>query len=174
VTPQLYLRPGDILLYHPTPFQLKHFWTWPFGQLIRRHTGHAISHVEVYDGQRFSWASRDGKGVNRYPLRLSELSYVLRPTMPLDLRTARAWATGMIGTPYGWLALAEFLDFSIHTRGIVCSPFVASWLRQAGWNVFPEDPVDKIAPYQFLDLVGPECQVAYTFTADPTTETDAV
>lgn len=149
---KLYLKPGDILLYRPASV---------FGWLITVKTWHRISHVEVYDGVGQSWASRDGLGVARYPLRISQLAYVLRPQVPLDLAAARQWATTMAGTPYGWLDLANFVNVPVRSRGIVCSPFVTSFERAAGWHIFPEDPPEKIAPFQFLDLIGEECAVAY-------------
>lgn len=161
MSPQMLLRAGDILLYRPTPFHMSSFWTWPFGQLISIKTWHHISHVEIYDGNQCSLASRDGKGVGRYPLRLSELTYVLRPQVSLDLIAGRKWFDQMAGTPYGWMDLLEFVGAPVDRKGIVCSPFAAGFLRACQWNVFPTDPVVKIAPFQFLDLVGPECSLAY-------------
>lgn len=149
---KLYLREGDIMLYRPKKF---------FGWLIATKTWHKISHVEVYDGNFQSLASRDGQGVGRYPLRLSELAYVLRPSVPLDLAKGRAYFESMKGTPYGWCDLVDFLGFSLDTTGIVCSPFAAGFLRAAGWHVFPTDPINKVAPFQFLDLVGAGCEIAY-------------
>ena len=155
------LKAGDIMLFRPTPFHWKSFYTWPFGQMIKIKTWHPISHVEVYDGQQQSVASRDGQGVGRYPVRLSELAYVLRPQVPLDLSKGHAWFDTMNGTPYGWLDLLDFVGAPVDRKGIVCSPFAAGYLRACGWSVFPTDPINKIAPFQFLDLVGPDCTVAY-------------
>lgn len=151
--PKLNLRAGDILLYRPSSV---------FGWIIKVKTWHPVSHVEIYDGGLQSWASRDGVGVNRYDLRLSGLEYVLRPTVPLDLEAGRAWARSMVGTKYGWLDLAAFVGVSKDFGGIVCSPFAATLLRKDGWNVFPTDSANAVAPFQFLDLVGPECQIAYS------------
>ena len=151
---KLRLRAGDILLYRPASI---------YGRLIAIKTWHAISHVEVYDGQCRSLASRDGKGVDRYPVRLSELAWVLRPLNPLDLSNGRAFFDTMRGTPYGWLDLLAFLGLSIDTAGIVCSPFAAGFFRACGWHVFPTDHINKVAPFQFLDLVdGDDCEVAYS------------
>lgn len=150
------LRAGDILLYYPAGV---------FGKLIALKTWHKISHVEIYDGNQKSWASRDGKGVNLYPLRLSELAYVLRPSRRLNLDQGRAYGRSLIGTPYGWYDLLQFVGFSVNRKGIVCSPFAAGLLRAAGWQVFPTDPLEKIAPFQFLDLVGNGCSVAYDFVS---------
>lgn len=153
---KLSLRPGDILLYRPAGL---------FGQIIRIKTWHNISHVEIYDGSYQSVASRDGIGVGRYPLRLSQLTYVLRPEVPLDLAKGHTYFDAMNGTRYGWLDLIAFVGLPAKAPGIVCSPFAAGYLRACGWNVFPTDPIEKIAPFQFLDLVlEPECCIVY----DPT------
>lgn len=150
---RILLKPGDIFLYRPAS---------AFGKLIALKTWHSISHVELYDGRLKSWASRDGIGVNLYGLRLSQLKYVLRPLVPLDLEKGRAFGRSMLGTPYGWLDLLQFAAINVNARGIVCSPFVAAWLRAAGWDVFPTDPVERVAPFQFLDLVEPgSCEIAY-------------
>lgn len=149
---KLYLKPGDTLLYRPAG---------KFGLLIAVKTWHRISHVEVYDGNLKSLASRDGLGVDRYPLRLSELAYVLRPQVKLDLEAGRKYFDSLKGTPYGWLDLANFVGLPVDRGGIVCSPFATGFYRAAGWNIFPTDPVNKVAPFQFLDLLGPEYAVAY-------------
>lgn len=146
------LAPGDIMLYRPNGI---------FGRIIQIKTWHNISHVEIYDGRQLSLASRDGKGVDRYPVRLSELAYVLRPTVPLDLVKGRAYFDSMKGTPYGWVDLLDFAGFNVDKKGIVCSPFATGFLRAAGWNVFPTDPINKVSPFQFLDLIGGGCVLAY-------------
>lgn len=150
------LSRGDILLYRPRGF---------FGWLIATKTWHRVSHVEIYDGNGQSLASRDGLGVSRYPWRDTELAYVLRPQIPLQFLGGIQYFERMKGTPYGWLDLIDFVGVSLDTRGIVCSPFATGYLRACGWNVFPTDPINKIAPFQFLDLIGPECALAYDLTA---------
>jgi hypothetical protein len=150
---KLYLSPGDTLLYRPQGL---------FGFFIAAKTWHKIAHVEVYDGQKQSLASRDGIGVGRYPVRLSQLAYVLRPRRRLDLAAGRAWFDTMNGKPYGWLDLVSFVGLPAIAPGIVCSPFAAGFYRASGWNVFPVDPIEKVAPFQFLDLVGQDYQVVYS------------
>lgn len=153
---KLLVKPGDIFLYRPVGF---------FGYLISIKTWHAISHVEVYDGGQQSLASRDGIGVGRYPTRLSQLCYILRPRVKLDLEAGRRWFETVKGEPYGWLDLLDFVDpFDLipHGPGMVCSPFATSYLRACGWRVFPTDPPSKIAPFQFLDLIGVGLDVAYS------------
>lgn len=149
---KLCLRAGDILLYRPAGI---------FGRLIQVKTWHSISHVEIYVGGFESVASRDGKGVDRYPLRLSELAYVLRPNVRLTLSDGLTYFAAWKGAPYGWLDLLAFFGITANFKGIVCSPFAAGFLRACGWNVFPADRVEDVAPFQFLDLVGPQCAIAY-------------
>lgn len=146
------LKAGDILLYRPKGL---------FGQIIGIKTWHEIAHVEIYDGLHQSLASRDGLGVDRYSVRLSELAYVLRPKHPLDIGAGRRYFYKMKGTSYGWLDLLNFVGLPINAPGIVCSPFAAGFLRACGWPVFPADPIERVAPFQFLDLIGDECQIAY-------------
>lgn len=146
------LCPGDIMLFKPTSL---------FGQLIRIKTWHNVSHVEIYRGAGQSDASRDGIGVGTYPVRTSGLVWVLRPKVPLDIVKGLTYTEELMGTPYGWVDLLNFAGIPLNRRGIVCSPFAAGWLRAAGWDVFPEDPIECVAPFQFLDLVGDECGVAY-------------
>jgi len=141
------LKPGDCLLYAPRGF---------FGWVIATKTWHKVAHVEVFAGLGpSSVASRDGIGVGRYPLRTSELEYVLRPRLPMDLACANRWFERVKGTKYGWLELANFVGVPVQNKGIFCSQFAAGYYRAAGLNLFPEDPPDKVAPFQFLDLVGP-------------------
>lgn len=149
---KLYLRPGDIMLYRPKGV---------FGRLIQVKTWHRISHVEIYAGGLQSYASRDGVGVDIYPVRVTELAYVLRPTAALDLEKMRAFAVSMKGTPYGWLDLLDFAGFNVDRKGIVCSAYATELLRAGGWHVFPTDKSNLVSPFQFLDLAGNGCDVAY-------------
>lgn len=136
------LRPGDVMLYKPSGL---------YGWIIKVKTWHSISHVEVYHGGGISAASRDGKGVNFYPVRLDGLAYVLRPTIPFDKAKADAFVSSMLGTPYGWLDLLDFVGISVDKKGIVCSPFATLDLRAAGIPVFNDEPANLIAPFEFLD-----------------------
>lgn len=139
------LQPGDCLLYKPKGL---------FGQIIRLKTWHSISHVEMYVGDSMSYASRDGQGVNLYPWRDTELAYILRPKVPLNLPAGWAYARSMIGTPYGWLDLLAFMGITKNFPGIVCSAFVTEIYRHAGWRIFPTDTPEDIAPFEFLTLCG--------------------
>ena len=144
---------GDILLYHPSGV---------FGHLIAVKTWHRVSHVEIYVGAAQSVASRDGVGVGQYPLRLAQLAFALRPRVPLNWTAGLAYFESMKGQPYGWWDLFEFVGAPVNRKGIVCSPFAAGLLRACGWPVFPTDPIEKVAPFQFLDLIEPGvCDLVY-------------
>lgn len=134
------LKPGDILLYGPSSI---------YGWIIKLKTWHPISHVEIYDGNGMSWASRDGIGVNIYPFRSAQLAVVLRPTQPIDMVVAREWARHMVGVPYGWLDLLAFVGSKKRFKGIVCSPFVCRFAKVGGLNLFGPEPCHFIAPFQF-------------------------
>lgn len=135
------LLPGDVLLYRPTSF---------FGWAIRIKTGSPVSHVEVYVGGGESVASRDGIGVNRYPLRTSALTHVLRPNVPFDLPAALYWFAQHKGEPYGILDLLDFFSLNVDGPGMVCSPCATSFLRAGGVHVFGGFPAIRISPRDFL------------------------
>ena len=147
------LLPGDVLLYKPTGL---------FGRIIALKTWHKIAHCECYVGNGNSVASRDGKGVNIYPLRLTDLAYILRPTQPLDLVSGLRWFHKEAkGLPYGWLDLAQFIGRNVNGKGMVCSPFLTYFLRACKLPIFNDEPAEKIAPFQFilselLDQVWPK------------------
>jgi hypothetical protein len=165
------LRPLDFLLYRPTGV---------FGRTIKWHTGHNISHVEVFLGRTalggipacvsgtsllaeldamnhgptfYSTASRDGKGVDIYPVRVdASLAYVMRPRVAPQLaqvQDAVRCALSMRGTPYGWLDLLDFFGFGINGKGIVCSPYATIVGRAAGYPFFNGTQARLVAPFQF-------------------------
>jgi uncharacterized protein YycO len=135
------LQPGDVMLYRPSGV---------FGWAIRFHTGQPISHVEVYLGNKHSVASRDGKGVAVYDVRMDRLAYVLRPTRAIDVLAGWRWCIRELGQPYGWLDLAQFFGFNVNAKGIVCSPFATKFLRACGLPVFGDVQAEKITPCDFI------------------------
>jgi len=135
------LQAGDVLLYRGTGV---------YGFVIRVKTWHQIGHVEVYHGHGVSAASRDGQGVNIYPLREDKLCNVLRPNVPFRVSAADRFVASMRGTPYGWWDLANFTGWHVDAKGIVCSPFATLDLRAGGVPVFNSEPANLIAPFQFL------------------------
>lgn len=136
------LRPGDTLLYGPVGF---------FGWLIKFHTGGPCAHVEVYMGNGQTIASRDGAGVNRYPLRLAQLVTVLRPTRPFNADAAWFWFDWHgKGQKYGWADLLNFCGYRVNAPGMVCSPCATYVLRAGGVPVFGTVEAEHIAPNDFL------------------------
>jgi hypothetical protein len=94
-----FLLPGDTLLYYSkTPVDyivaLK-TWTW-------------ASHVEWYRGDGFSYASRNGIGVNKYPIRTDSVAAVLRPQVSLDFDAIDKYFLTVRGQKYDWKGLLCF------------------------------------------------------------------
>lgn len=114
------LRPGDCLLYSGSS---------PFSWFIKVKTWSRISHVEVFIGNGRALASRDGQGVNNYPLRVDGLVEVLRPTVPCDLNAGLAWYGTVRGRPYDWKQLFTFLRAGrkqlANEEAFFCSEFAA-------------------------------------------------
>lgn len=143
------LLPGDALLYRPASV---------YGKLIEFHTGHDISHVEVYvgliEGSPKSVASRDGIGTGLYPARVDPyLAWVCRPKTPIDVAKGLAWFQQQPHRPYGWFDLLYFVDWRVPAalaKGVVCSPLADEFWCACDFDAFNylEPPV-KIAPYEF-------------------------
>lgn len=139
------LRPGDCLLYRPHGI---------IGWVIAIKTWHLVAHVEVYEGDGFSLASRDGIGCNRYRLRTAELCRVLRPTGRIDMASGVAWFEKVArGQKYDFAALARFLwpgGTDTDRDRQICSSFAARFYRAAGYPLFAAtEDADRIAPFQF-------------------------
>lgn len=143
--PQCLFRPGDVLLYSGTGVL-----SWG----IKVKTWSRFSHVEVYDQEGTTVASRDGKGVNRYVFSEKNLRAILRPRTPpaIDFDAGRQWfRTEAIGQPYDWLGLFAF--FSARAQGskkqaMFCSEFAARYFKKCGYCLFFGDS-DAIAPGEF-------------------------
>lgn len=139
------LQPGDCLLYKAKGI---------FGWLISIKTWHAVSHCEVYVGSGLSVASRDGIGVNRYPVRLEGLITVLRPKEPFQIAQAMRWFWGVQGQKYDWLGLLRFawrskvVPDNLDNR-MFCSEFATRFYRAGGLDPFNGGDADAIAPFQF-------------------------
>lgn len=93
------LRPGDFLLYRGKG---------PASLVIKAVTASVYTHVEQYDGGAMSWASRDGIGVDRYPLRYDDLALAVRfrESAPFSMAGARRYWVASIGKGYDWIGLA--------------------------------------------------------------------
>jgi hypothetical protein len=129
-----FLRPGDIPLYGSKG------WA---AVAIKIRTNDDTSHAEVYLGNGQSAGSRgpshDGPGgVKTYPLRLSDMNYILRPIIPVDLGKLRAFHESCIGQKYALLDLLKvhlFRKDGDDTKA-VCSEHVARCFAKAGACLF--------------------------------------
>lgn len=143
-------KAGDCLLYRPSSLT---------GYIIAIKTWTRISHVEVYAGDvpgrgKMSWASRDGLGVNLYPLRTAGLGLVRRPARWSRWQMSRAedWFRTVRGQKYDWLGL---LCFTLAVKQgakdrMFCSEFALNLYRAAGLEVLaPECVPDHTAPAEF-------------------------
>jgi hypothetical protein len=137
------LQPGDHLLYGKSDL---------FGLITSVKTWSPAVHIEVYCAPGYSVASRNGIGVNLYPVRLAQLIAVLRPRR-FDLEAAMQWFRAHArGEAYDWLGL---LCFTLAVkqgskRKMFCSEFAARLDRHAGCRSFhPEFDADRIAPGNF-------------------------
>jgi hypothetical protein len=149
------LQPGDHLLYKPL-----RFWSW--GTVIALKTWQAVCHCECFIGQAdtvniygYTVASRDGIGVNRYPLRTKGLKYILRPTAPFDLAAALRYADAVKGQQYDWEGLMRFVAWgeiaSSDNDKQFCSEFLTRLDRAAGFLPFGRYiDADAVAPASFL------------------------
>ena len=137
------LKPGDCLLYKASGL---------FGRIIALKTWHSISHVEVYGEVGFSFASRDGKGVARYPFRSNGLVVVLRPNSFYCHEAAARWFKTVDGQKYDWWGLLRFFTIGDgkHDR-MFCSEFATRLYRSGGLEPFHKnEDADLIAPFQFM------------------------
>jgi hypothetical protein len=140
------IEPDDCLLYAPKGI---------FGRLVAYKTWHRISHCECYMGNGYSVASRDGKGVNTYNIRLTEVVYVLRPNEPFNRMKAYDWFIDKAnGQKYDWWGLLRFVwTKKVSKAGddkMFCSEFLTRFYRAGGLQVFNHEDADAIAPFQFL------------------------
>ncbi len=140
------LLPGDHLVYNTQDF---------FGLVTRIKTWSYATHIEVYIGNGKSVASRNGIGVNVYPLRLTELAYVLRPNVAIfDIDRGMRWFEHHAkGQGYDWLGL---LCFTLAVKQgaphkMFCSEFARRFDRECQIASFnPNWDADKTAPGDFL------------------------
>lgn len=137
------LRTGDALLYRPSDF---------FGWLIWLKSWTRIAHIEIYAGEGMSWASRDGIGINRYPLRTAQLGCVRRANVTLDIAKMEEYSASVRGQGYDWRGLATFAV--LVKKGSegkqFCSEFATNDFRAGGFEPFnPSIAADTIAPSEF-------------------------
>jgi hypothetical protein len=163
------IRPADVLMYGGNGF---------VNRAIQIKTWSRFSHVEIYDGAGFAWASRNGLGVGRYEVRRDGLLAVLRlrtgaagpGVVPFDIGAARAWALSVEGQAYDWIGLLSFTVAEWQGRenaAQFCSEFGARYFRHGigaavgiahgdrlalkarGLDPWRGQPADALAPSAF-------------------------
>jgi hypothetical protein len=156
--PPIPLLPGDTLVYGPKDL---------FGLITCVKTWSGACHVEIYAGNDLSFASRNGIGVNRYPLRLEQLIAVRRPRNPIHFEMGEAWfKTHAQGQKYDWLGLLCFtLAVKQGARNkMFCSEFWKRFYPHCGLDVMaPDWHADKTAPAQCLQTPALETVWARSF-----------
>lgn len=139
--------PGDCLLYWTDSF---------FDWLVTIKTWTFVAHVEIYKGLGLSMASRNGLGVNTYPLRKKGLVMVRRPNPLYGMYNASlggSWFETVRGEKYDWLGL---LCFTLAVKQgaqdkMFCSEFAKRYYPKAGVTVLADDwDADKTAPAQLV------------------------
>jgi hypothetical protein len=143
------LATGDHLLY-----DVDSLWSDPGGFLcdwvIRTKTWSDVAHIEIYDGNGMSLASRAG-GVNRYPFRAQGLKYILRPNTWNHV-AATAYFLTVKGQGYDWKGLLCF-TLAVRTGANgkqFCSEFARNLDAAAGCPSFYKQwPADLTAPGMF-------------------------
>ena len=133
---------GDLLV-----FSRKGLFDW----IIKIKTYNQATHCEVYIGDGFTVASRNGQGCARYPVDVNGLLCVLRPKLPFNVTKAMDsfWKNHNM-RPYGWLVLCEFLlpgHVTLQSKGEFCSELLTNFCREGGLELFnPSIQADKVAP----------------------------
>lgn len=141
-----HLEAGDHLLYGADGSLV----SW----LIRHKTWSDVSHIEIYAGNGQSLASRNGVGVNMYPLRINSLRYVLRPLRPMNMLKGLEWFYNTARyQKYDFKGLMCFylaVKHGSHDR-MFCSEFATRFDRQSDYQPFHSAwDADKVAPGNYL------------------------
>lgn len=139
------LQFGDALLYNTK---------WDFVDwCIRTKTGSYAAHIECYIGAGQSVASRNGIGVNKYPLRKDGLIAVLRPKGKVDRESAMKYFYNVCNQKYAFWSLFAFwfAKWKADPKRQFCSEFATNWYRAGGFNPFaPELDADHVSPGTFM------------------------
>lgn len=129
---------------------LLYFVEDPVDFIIAEKTGKRVGHVERYFGNGQSVASRNGVGVNLYPLRLDGLVCVRRAVGTLDNDRAGDWFRNVAqGQRYDFKGLLTFTSFiKSGTPGdMFCSEFSVNFDRAAGFEPLnPSQPAVETSP----------------------------
>lgn len=147
------LRPGDILLFDRQGI---------FNFIVKLKRGEKYSHVEIYIGDGKVFASRNGKGVNLYPVDYSGLKAIYRVTESFDLAAGIRWffskelnlkgeiVDAIRGQGYDWFGLLSFTWAKFQgreNRKMFCSEFVVRFFRMCGvWLFSKITDADAVSP----------------------------
>jgi hypothetical protein len=149
----------DALLYGHFPEELLKDPEVSVSLAIQGLTLGPVSHVEGFAGlSRFdstlsTWASRDGKGVAKYPFNPNGLVAVARPVWTPNVENAEHYFSTVNGEGYDWAGDLGFIDKNIPAsfRKDFCSSFYAKLCMASGEYPFNEFiPPRKITPYDYL------------------------
>lgn len=139
------LQPGDCILYRPVDV---------FDELVALKTWTRVSHVEIYIGDSYSVASRNGQGVDEYRTRETDVAAVLRPSSGFDLNKAMRWFDACAQyQKYGWRTLLNFILLNTNpVEGhMICSEFVAEFYKAGGAPCFADNyPSYRVPPSYFV------------------------
>lgn len=139
------LKPGDVLL-----FRRKGFVNW----IIYHATNSPVSHTETYMSGGFTAASRNGKGVNFYPLDTRGLAVVLRPKRKFNYVDAVRYQWDVAGAKYDWKGLWRAFvknSWKQNDASQWCSENTTLVQRAGGIEPFTVDtPPHAVAPGDFL------------------------
>lgn len=143
------LKPGHLLLYRASSI---------FGYAIAAFSGSRISHIEMYRGDGISYASRDGIGVDEYPLRIKDLDLVLEAVEPLDMNRVAIGFAGKIGHRYDNATILKHATFGLvggKPMAEVCSEVQAYLVRVGGLErAFGDKQPDEVKPSDFVDAMN--------------------
>ncbi|HEX3058067.1 MAG TPA: hypothetical protein VHP62_01825 [Usitatibacter sp.] len=137
------ILPGDVLLYAGTGAN-----DW----VISIKTWSKVTHCELALSTTESAASRPGLGVHTYPLRVDDLTHILRPNKTLDMVGVKTFHQQCLGQAYDWWGLMRFYTLGEQSLDKqFCSEYLTRLLRHGGFEPFQaEDDADLVAPGTFL------------------------
>jgi len=124
------------------------------GKLIARKSWFPYSHVEVAISPNRAIGARQ-TGVNEYPIRLSDLAVVMRPTENFNLEDGIEWFNlHAKGCKYDYWGLFRFYLLGKPSDDkMFCSEMAVGFYRNAGIsNLFHKVASDLVPPGWFVTL----------------------
>jgi hypothetical protein len=134
------LQPGDTLLYFSHSL---------IDWCIALKTWTKVAHVEIYAGNKTSYASRNGIGVNQFSFRPDGLAAVLRDRDIGDWESGVAFFKKCQGQKYDWKGLLCF-TLAVHQGALdkqFCSEFWTRFKRAEQLEPFNKEwDADRVPP----------------------------